>query len=86
MEGWYLPAVECITFCAKWEEDSISPFNLIGEISSPAELLLCCTTVVLQRLAACRPEWEEVAGSFQLQVLKRNSIPTFGLIVQFDVF
>jgi hypothetical protein len=85
LEGWHLQAVECITFPAKFEEAPISPFNLIGEISSPAELLLC-TTVVLQRLAACRPEWEEMAGSFQLHVMKRNSIPTFGLIVQFDVF
>jgi hypothetical protein len=85
MEGWHLPAVECITFSAKWEEAAISPFKLIGEIFSPAELLLR-TTVVLQRLAACHHVCEEMAGSFQLHVLKRNSIPTFGLMVQFDVF
>jgi hypothetical protein len=69
---------------AKWEEAAISPFNLMGKISSPAELLLC-TTVALQRSAARHPEWEKWQAVFGY-VLKRNSIPTIGLIVQFDVF
>jgi len=66
LEGWHLTAVECVTFPAKWEEAAISPFNLSGEISSPADLLLC-TTVALQRSAARHPEWEEIAGSFRLR-------------------